>query len=313
MDTLRQIHRFSEIAEIRHLVQRFGYRASHMKISPGSLDVEAFEMRVDGCLLYRERFGCQFLVHGISSPEGYGVMLVEQGYGRFYGIDVSPKSVVLFPPGCEIDAFGRPGVTTLHFFLPKDRIEAAAAEWDIDLVRFSRSTVVEPGIDRMHHLQAVSDQVTEIFDNGDLSAWPRAEEDLVDTFLGLFDRAAFGERGPRRSSGAAAEHAVKVVKHICSDPPVELDFESLARDLGISRHHLNRCFLEHYEVSVHAFVRICRLHLTRELLLEHGSGMTVTEAAYSCGFNHLGRFSAEYKHLFSESPSETLLQAARGG
>jgi hypothetical protein len=130
-----------------------------MKISPGELDVEAFEMRVDGCLLYRERFECQFLAHGVSSPEGYGVMVVAEGCGRFYGIDVSPKSVVLFPPGCEIDAFGRPGLTTLCFFLPMDRIEAAAADWDIDLATVSRSTVVEPGIDRMHHLRALSDQV----------------------------------------------------------------------------------------------------------------------------------------------------------
>jgi AraC-like DNA-binding protein len=89
----------------------------------------------------------------------------------------------------------------------------------------------------------------------------------------------------------------------------ELDLASLARDFGITRQHLNRCFRQYYDVSVHEFVHLYRLHRARELLLEGGSEMNVTEAAYSSGFNHLGRFASEYKRLFAESPSQTLQRA----
>nr|WP_243645044.1 helix-turn-helix domain-containing protein [Rhodovulum euryhalinum] len=35
------------------------------------------------------------------------------------------------------------------------------------------------------------------------------------------------------------------------------------------------------------------------------SAPTVTEAAITCGFGHLGRFSAAYRARFGEAPSQT--------
>jgi AraC-like DNA-binding protein len=309
MDTLTQIHRFSDASEISELVRRFGYSVAYVRVSPGPLDVEAFEIRVDGCVVYRERFGCQVVAQGSSAPEGFGIMVAKSGTVRFFGVEVSPKKVVLFPPGCHIDAVGLPGVETIHYLLPSQRITAAAARWGVELVRSPRALVVEPGIDRLHHLQTVLKTIGGILEADDLARWPEAKEDLVDTFLGLFDVAALGEARISRPIRAVTEHAVRAQNYICSSAPDELDLESLASALGITRHHLNRCFKEHYSVSLHDFVHLCRLHQARELLMNRGSKTSVTEAAYSCGFSHLGRFSTEYKRLFGETARQTL----RGG
>ena len=306
MDTLRQIHRFSEVDEIRRVVERFGYSVFYTKITPGPLDVEAFEIRVDGCLVYREAFDCQIVAHGTSSPHGYGIMVLASGHARFFGREVSSGEVVLFPPGCAIDAIAFPEARATHFLLPGQRIAAAAADFGIDLIRLSRTLVTSPGVDRLHHLQTIRDQVDEVVDRRDPTAWPEVEEELVETFLGLFDVAARGEGWSMPPSRVGVEHAIRTRNHICSRAPEELDLDSLADDLGITRHHLNRCFREHYAVSVHAFVHLWRLHLARGRLLEDGSTTSVTEVAYACGFHHLGRFSAEYKQLFDETPSETL-------
>lgn len=52
------------------------------------------------------------------------------------------------------------------------------------------------------------------------------------------------------------------------------------------------------------FLRNHRLHKARRMLLDEAS--SVKEAAYSCGFTEMGRFSGYYKKLFGENPSATL-------
>lgn len=55
------------------------------------------------------------------------------------------------------------------------------------------------------------------------------------------------------------------------------------------------------------FLRQQRLHGVRRKLLAAGPGeATVNREALETGFRHLGRFAADYRALFGESPRETL-------
>jgi AraC-like DNA-binding protein len=72
-------------------------------------------------------------------------------------------------------------------------------------------------------------------------------------------------------------------------------------------HHFHR-FLG---VTPMHYVRRARLQRVHDRLCRAGSETSVTEAAVSCGFTHLGRFSAEYRKQFGESPSETLRRNCR--
>lgn len=301
-----QIHRLSEASEVHQLVDRFGFDISYTQVSPGQLDLVAYEIRVGDCLVFRERYECHVMAHGTSTPRGFGVMVVESGTVRFFGDQVSPKKIVLFPPHCEIDAVGFPGLRLNHFVLPRDRVAAAASEWNVEIQLGPRAMVVEPGIDRLRHFQAILEKVIDILDRRDLTLWDDTEEELLNIFVGLFDRSALGTPPPAISAGRAAKHAMNVRSYVQSRSPDQLDFDCLARDLGIGRPHLNRCFRDHYGVSLHEFVHLCRLHRARALLMKPASQASVTETAYSSGFNHLGRFSAEYRHLFGETPSQTL-------
>lgn len=311
MGSYSQIHRFSDTAEIQRLVRRFGFEVVYTQVSPGQLDVEAFEIQVGDCLVFREQFGCHMVAHGTSTPEGFGIMVAQTGVVRFFGHEVSPKEIVLLPPGCEIDAVGFPGLRLLDFVLPKDRIAAAAADWNIELRQGPCALVVEPGIDRLQRLRAVFDAAEEILERRDSDSWPKAEQDLVEVLVGLFGTAALPTKRKGHSSGSGADHALNVRRHIHSSPPDQLDLNSLVRELGVGRHHLNRCFREHYGVSVHEFIHLLHLHHARNLLMAQTPGLSVTEVAYSSGFSHLGRFSTEYRQLFGETPRETLREAAQ--
>ncbi|MNT94402.1 transcriptional regulator EutR [compost metagenome] len=55
-----------------------------------------------------------------------------------------------------------------------------------------------------------------------------------------------------------------------------------------------------------AYLKKHRLNAVRQDLLEHGQARNISEIAMAWGFTHMGRFSAEYRKLFDESPSATV-------
>ena len=308
MNGFSHLHRFSDLAEIQRLVRSFGWDLSYTQIAPGKVVVEAYETQIGDCLLFRERFGCPVMAYGTSTPEAFDVMLVARERGRMFGKEVSPKQVVLFTPGCEVDALGLPGVETLHVQVPKQRLITAATNWNVKLVQLPRATVVKPGIDRMRRFSGLLDKATEILDRGDLTAWCEVEAELLVTLAAVFDKSAGHAQESVNTIGSTAQYSLEVRNRIHSDGLADLDLDRIAKSLGIGRRHLNRCFKQHYGVSIQKFIRSRRLHAARDLLLDRAAAVNVTAAAYGCGFGHLGRFSAEYKHLFGESPRQTLNQ-----
>jgi len=73
-----------------------------------------------------------------------------------------------------------------------------------------------------------------------------------------------------------------------------------------------RTLLEHFRrykgVPRMGYLRRARFAKVREALRCAESEESVTRVALSLGFNHMGRFSVEYRQRFGESPSKTLRQ-----
>ena len=83
-----------------------------------------------------------------------------------------------------------------------------------------------------------------------------------------------------------------------------LTIEDLCTETNASVRALRYAFQEMTGSPPVVFLRNHRLHKARRMLL--GGAGAVKEAAYSCGFTEMGRFSGYYRDLFGESPSETL-------
>ena len=80
---------------------------------------------------------------------------------------------------------------------------------------------------------------------------------------------------------------------------------------GVSERTLQLVFLEFYGVSPLQYLKLRRLNLARQRLRDGALEQTrVTDVALDCGFWELGRFAADYKALFGESPSQTLQHRA---
>ena len=83
----------------------------------------------------------------------------------------------------------------------------------------------------------------------------------------------------------------------------------LSREAGINERSLYRLFNERYGVSPKSYLNKLRLNGARyELKHASKSKIKIIEIANSWGYWHMGQFAADYKMLFGELPSETLLR-----
>jgi CheY-like chemotaxis protein len=94
--------------------------------------------------------------------------------------------------------------------------------------------------------------------------------------------------------------AIAVVQENCEDSTFAA--AALARQLGVSRAHLNRKLVGLCGMKTNQFIRTLRLQRAADLL--RGQAGSVSEIAYSVGFNHLSYFAASFKEQYGCLPSE---------
>jgi AraC-like DNA-binding protein len=133
-------------------------------------------------------------------------------------------------------------------------------------------------------------------------------ETLLDLMVGCLFSSNQGEKVslmPRRT------HSRRIFKtaedYICSHSNLDISIGDLCSVTNSSKSSLYRAFQDHLGLTPHEFLTKKRLADAQKLLRSSSrSSTSVAATAMDCGFSHLGRFSAYYKRLFGEYPSQTL-------
>ncbi|MDO5604198.1 MAG: AraC family transcriptional regulator [Paracoccus sp. (in: a-proteobacteria)] len=86
----------------------------------------------------------------------------------------------------------------------------------------------------------------------------------------------------------------------------EIRLDVLRRLAGVSAEKLCAGFREYAGTTPIGYLKQTRLNKAREVLMTDTTGKSVSTVAFEVGFNHLGRFSVDYRATFGEGPSETL-------
>ena len=86
--------------------------------------------------------------------------------------------------------------------------------------------------------------------------------------------------------------------------------EDLAKEVGLSRTHLQRKMKEQTGLNVAEFIRNIRLEQAARLLREQK--INVSQVAYSVGFSNLAHFSTVFKKHFGLTPTEYIAKIERG-
>lgn len=102
------------------------------------------------------------------------------------------------------------------------------------------------------------------------------------------------------------EYLLKAKQFIHEHARSEVDLDEVGRAVGVSRFKLYDDFKKYFDTTPTLYLKRFRLEAVRQALLEGGHNENITAVAMRWGFNHLGRFSSDYKKLFLEVPSKTV-------
>ena len=128
---------------------------------------------------------------------------------------------------------------------------------------------------------------------------------------GLLERLGRAIRPDLRVGPAAERHRLARLAHryLLDHVQENVSLLELCEALDANERTLLLGFAETYGTAPIAYLRGVRLNGAMRAL-RSGRGATVTEVASEWGFFHFGRFSAEYRRAFGETPRDTL-QGAR--
>lgn len=108
---------------------------------------------------------------------------------------------------------------------------------------------------------------------------------------------------------AGADHGSKpgeirrAIGYIHANISEPITIVDIAAAAGINVRTLQKTCRRTFDKTPMEMLRDARLDAARYLLLARCETLSVSEAAYSCGFSHLGRFSHYYRERFGQSPS----------
>lgn len=90
-----------------------------------------------------------------------------------------------------------------------------------------------------------------------------------------------------------------------------LDLEQLAAVARLSKFHFHRLFSATYGCTPAAYVSERRVERAQDLL--RATNLSVTEVCHAVGFSSLGSFSARFREIVGETPSQFQARYAAAG
>ncbi|PSL16096.1 AraC-like DNA-binding protein [Marinobacterium halophilum] len=104
-------------------------------------------------------------------------------------------------------------------------------------------------------------------------------------------------------------YMVKTIDYLKENAKNEIHMDDVEWISGVSRNKLYSDFKRYIGIPPTAYLKRIRMDGVRTDIIKSLGGESISTLALSWGFNHLGRFSTEYKKMFGETPSETQAQA----
>jgi AraC-like DNA-binding protein len=132
-------------------------------------------------------------------------------------------------------------------------------------------------------------------------------ENFIIKSLLLSQENNYSEQLRQLSNRQQPAYIQKIHHFITTHASEEISAETLQELAGVSKSKLYEEFQTHYGTSPLAYLKKYRLQQIYKVLSAPGTGqkISISQLAFQWGFNHLSRFSQEYREEFGEKPSET--------
>ncbi|AOM42887.1 transcriptional regulator [Xenorhabdus hominickii] len=263
-------------------MSRLRYSAN-VKINPGALDAFFLvQMPLSGCACIES--GCQ---HLDSTPHMASVLSPEQNTSMRWNADNDQFMVRISRSLLErtlVGQLGHPLDQPLVFELGFEWQHCQA--WRCLMLYLLECTIQVPNI---LQYKLITNQM----------------EQLLSVTLLSVHRHNYTDSPTNRRGAIRPRHVRKVQEYLQAHAHESITVEQLAQVAGVSLRSLYSGFRDFLNISPMQYLRDLRMeHVRTELLA--GEASSVTGVALRWGFAHMGRFSAEYKARYGETPSESL-------
>ncbi len=109
--------------------------------------------------------------------------------------------------------------------------------------------------------------------------------------------------------GSAYKIAQETAKYISENCKGPLNLSILAKEFSVSEGHLSKLFKRYTGMGVNQYINISRVMAAKELF--DSTDLSVTEAAYECGFNDSNYFSQVFKKVAGLTPKKYAMSGKR--
>lgn len=299
-----------------HVHQLQGWDLRYDQIDSGRFEGRFTDIRLPGMQLFAETTARRIRQRGTLLPDscGIGAMLQGRGALSINGVQTG-TGTLLMCNATELDICTPPDCTVAGVVVDAHELQAAVEsmsdlglrlEPDTLLAMTSPEAALAPW--RGMLLSAIEAAVQRPQCLHEPAARQRLRDDLLLTLVDAM-AGAYRHDGLQRidSRKRFVDRACELVLARPDEPP---SLYEVCRRVGASPRKLGYCFQDTLGVSPGRYLKAIRLNAARrDLSRDEGPNLSVYEVAARWGFWHFGHFSADYKRLFAELPSETLRRA----
>ena len=268
----------------------------------------------DELIFSRSKLGSRLVQNG-ATPKGlitFGLLAYPKAEIFWRNTIVDGTSLFIFPPDGELFAITRSDFDVFAVSVSEAALENSCAL--LELPNFK--TLVNQNEVFQCHPEALSRLRTLLFNidniltnrvyefNGYRLLKQIEQEIAIALVRGLSSQHRMTRRGSQRKRDISFKVAESYIRQSEGSAP---SIPELCFAANASQRMLQYAFQERYQMSPKAYLIIDRLNrVHKELKLARYGSNRVSDIARENGFWHMGKFSGDYKKLFSESPSETL-------
>lgn len=126
-------------------------------------------------------------------------------------------------------------------------------------------------------------------------------DDVLKSYVRLLILTLARNKNEARGDSSGSEFIESAVKYIRESYAQEVTLEGVARMHSVSPEHLSRCFKRETGFGFCEYLGLIRLQHA-EQLLSTAPDMSISEVAYSSGFNDSNYFSDRFKREYGVSP-----------
>ena len=273
-------------------------------------------LNINDLQIISAKFNRHFDQKGIT-PKGFRTFSIpaeKQQSFKWRNIDVNSNDLMIFPKSREIDAVTMPGFDVFTVSIADEIIELFSKSSEGESFNFLKQEA------EIIHLQPQSANILRnqlkylisgLNQNPDKIHSKAFQKILIDEVPSLLLNNLTNNKrdfklAEKRVRDISMKKAIDYLKECKADMPTVRELCLIA---GASERTLEYAFKDSFGISPKNYIKKQRLNLVHNALKKADPNrIKIKDIAQQFGFWHLGQFGADYKKLFQELPSSTILR-----